>query len=131
MAHEDVPLPLSRLQLAHELLDDYSELLPALAPDELRRLAGEQEVVARLDRERAIDTLPALLPQAQDRERLLALLDRVLADPRVQALRPSAAQRQTLERIRRVLAPSQPPAVAAPAKARPRRPAARRNAAAA
>lgn len=118
MAHEDVPLPLSRLHLAHDLLEDYRALLPALAPAELRRIGGEQEVIARTDRERAIDTLPALLPDAQDRQRVLALLDRVLADKRVQAIRPSAQQRATLERIRAVLAP--PPA---------RRPARRRAAA--
>lgn len=123
MAHEDVPLPLSRLQLAHELRKDYSAFLPELAPAELRRIGGEQAVMARLARDRAIDTLPALLPDAADRERLLALLERVLADQRVQAIRPSAQQQATLERIREVLNP------AVPATARNRRPAKRRVAA--
>jgi hypothetical protein len=86
-----------------------------MAPTDLRRIAGEQEVMARLERDRAIDTLADLLPDAQDRRRLLALLDRVLADERVQAIQPSPAQLRTLERIRNVLDP------AAPAAARTRR----------
>src|SRR4029453_14256775 len=34
MAHRDEPLPLSRLQLAHDLLEEYRELLPAFPLDE-------------------------------------------------------------------------------------------------
>ena len=123
MAHEDVPLPLSRLQLAHELLEDYRDLLPAQPVEVMRRVAGEQGVVARLDRDRSIDTLPALLPDPRDRQRLLALLERVIADQRVQAIQPSMQQQATLERIRNVLIP------AAPEPARNRRPAKRRVAA--
>jgi hypothetical protein len=108
MAHEDVPLPLSRLQLAHDLLDDYRDLLPVQSVDAMRRVVGEQGVVARLDRDRSIDTLPALLPDPRDRQRLLALLERVLADKRVQAIRPTAQQQSTLERIRKVLNPATP-----------------------
>ena len=40
MAHKDEPLPLSRLQLAQELLDDYRDLLPDLPLDEVRRIGG-------------------------------------------------------------------------------------------
>ena len=61
MAHEDEPLPLSRLELAHELLDDYRELLPDLPLDQVRRIAGEQEIIARYEPERAVETLPLLL----------------------------------------------------------------------
>ena len=53
MAHEDGPLPLSRLELAHELLDDYRDLLPELPLDQVRRIAGEQEIIARYEPERA------------------------------------------------------------------------------
>ncbi len=110
LAHEDQPLPLSRLQLAHELLNDYRALLPALPTEALRRIAGEQELLARADPGRAIDTLPALLPAAQDRQRLLELVERVLADRRVQAIRPSARQQTTLARIRAVLDQPRPAA---------------------
>src|SRR4030095_1574794 len=59
LAHRDEPLPLSRLQLAQDLIDDYAELLPELAPDETRRIAGEQEIIARYEPEKAVATLPA------------------------------------------------------------------------
>jgi pimeloyl-ACP methyl ester carboxylesterase len=106
LAHEDRPLPLARVQLAQELLDDYRDLLPDLALDEVRRIGGEQEIIARYERERAIETLPALVPDRADRDRLLKLLERVLADERVQRIRPSPEQAAMLARIRQVLGAS-------------------------
>jgi hypothetical protein len=103
LAHEDRPLPLARVQLAQELLDDYRDLLPDLALDEVRRIGGEQEIIARYEPERAVETLPALLPDRADRDRLLTLLERVLADERVQRIQPSAEQTAMLARIRQVL----------------------------
>jgi hypothetical protein len=103
LAHRDEPLPLSRLQLAQELIDDYRQWLPELAPDEARRIGGEQEIIARYEPERAVEALPLLLSKPRDRDRLLALLERVLADRRVQKIEPSAEQEAMLARIRRVL----------------------------
>ena len=103
LAHRDEPLPLSRLQLAHELLEEYRELLPALTREEARRVGGEQEIIARHEPEKAIESLPALLGRNKDRERLLTLLDRVLADRRVQRIKPIAQQTAMLARIRAVL----------------------------
>ena len=79
MAHKDEPLPLSRLQLAHDLLEEYRDFLPDLPIDEARRIGGEQEIIARYEPEKAVETLPLLLSDANDRDRLLTLLDRVLA----------------------------------------------------
>ena len=103
MAHRDEPLPLTRLQLARELIEEYKDLLPELPPDELRRIGGEQEIIARYEPERAVETLPVLLARRQDRDRLVTLLERVLADKRVQRIQPSAEQTAMLARIRRVL----------------------------
>jgi pimeloyl-ACP methyl ester carboxylesterase len=103
LAHKDEPLPLSRLQLAHELIGEYRDLLPDLAPDEARRIEGEQEIIARYEPDKAVDTLAALLANRKDRERLLSLLERVLTDKRVQRIQPSAEQKAMLARIRRVL----------------------------
>ncbi|GAB3759819.1 DUF3141 domain-containing protein [Ramlibacter monticola] len=103
LGHDDAPLPLSRVELAHDLLEEYRELLPALPRDEARRIGGEQEIIARYAPDQAIETLPALLARKKDRERLLTLLDRVLADRRVQRIRPSAQQVATLARIRALL----------------------------
>jgi len=103
MGRDDEPLPLSRLQLAQDLIEEYRDFLPPLAPDEVRRIGGAQELIARHDRDKAIETLPALLANGEDRERLLTLLERLLADKRVQRIQPSAEQVATLARIRAVL----------------------------
>ena len=93
LAHKDEPLPLSRLQLAQDLIEEYGKFLPELAPDEARRIGGEQEIIARYEPERAVETLSVLLADRKDRARLLTLLDCVLADERVQRIEPSAAQK--------------------------------------
>jgi hypothetical protein len=105
MAHKDVPLPLSRLQLAHDLLAEYREFLPNLPMDQARRIGGEQEIIARYEPDKAVTTLPALLRDPNDRKRLLTFLDRVLADKRVQRIQPTAKQTATLAHIRQVLTP--------------------------
>ncbi len=96
-------MPLSRLQLKQELIADYRELLPAISLDQARRIRGEQEIIVRYEPEKAIETLPVLLGERADRDRLLTLLDRLLADERVQRVKPSAEQLAMLERIRTVL----------------------------
>ena len=103
LANRDEPLPLSRVHLAHDLLEEYRELLPDLPPDQVRRIGGQQEIIVRYEPERAIETLPALLPEPEDRKRLLTLLERVLADERVQLIQPSPEQVAALARIRAVL----------------------------
>lgn len=125
MARDGLPLPLARVRLAHDLLENYRELLPELPPAEVRRIGGAQEVIARHHPDKAVETLPALLSGPQDRQRLLTLLERVLADKRVQTIRPTAAQKEMLARIRAVLEP------AAPHKGRARRAPATRKAVAA
>jgi hypothetical protein len=106
LARKGEPLPLARLQLKQELLKEYAELLPVISPDEARRIRGEQEIVVRYEPERAVTTLPLLLSQRGDRERLLKLLDGLLADPRVQGGKATAEQRAMLARIRAVLRPN-------------------------
>jgi hypothetical protein len=103
LAYKDEPLPLSRLQLAHELIGEYRELLPELTPDTARRVGGEQEIIARYEPERAVETLPVLLADPKDRDRLLTLLERVISDKRVQRIEPTEQQRSMLTRIRGVL----------------------------
>ncbi len=121
LARSDEPLPLSRVQLAREMIDDYRDLLPDLAPDEARRIGGEQEIIARFEPDRAVQTLPLLLDQGQDRRRLITLLERVLADRRMQQVQPSAEQKQTLARIRAVLEAARPAVARARTAARNKR----------
>ena len=96
-------VPLSRLTFRQEMLKDYGDFLPALPVDQLRRIRGEQEIIARYEPEQAIETLPALLANRADRERLLMLFERLLADKRVQKRKPTAEQMAMLGRIRAVL----------------------------
>jgi pimeloyl-ACP methyl ester carboxylesterase len=96
-------LPLSRLELKQELMNDYAAFLPSLPRDKARRVRGAQELIVRRDPEKALATLPELVAQAADRDRLLMLLERLLADARVQGEGPSDEQLAMLTRIRAVL----------------------------
>ena len=103
VARKGEPLPLSQLQTKQELVADYRDLLPAISWDQARRIRGEQEIIVRYEPERAIETLPTLLGERADRDRLLTLLDRLLADERIQRVKPSTEQLAMVERIRTVL----------------------------
>jgi hypothetical protein len=74
-----------------------------MPPDQTRRIRGEQEIIARYEPEQAILTLPNLLTERADRDRLLTLLDKLLADNRVQRSQPTPEQLAMVERIRLVL----------------------------
>jgi hypothetical protein len=96
-------VPLSRLEAKQEMMKDYQEFMPPVALDQWRRVRGEQELIASYEPEQAIATLPALLPQREDRERLLSLLDRLADDVRVRHEGLTADQRSAVERVRGVL----------------------------
>ena len=53
--------------------------------------------------EQAIETLPKLLADPDDRGRLLRLLELIVADVRIQNTNPTAEQLAMLARIRKVL----------------------------
>jgi pimeloyl-ACP methyl ester carboxylesterase len=98
------PLPLHRLQSQKELLEDYRELLPQLAFEARRLIRGEQDIIVRYEPEQALATLPRLLSQPGDRQKMLTLLDTLLADERfLRGFRPTDGQLAVLERIRGVL----------------------------
>lgn len=97
------PLPLSRLELRKELLPDYVDYLPGMSPHDWRRIRGEQEIIARYEPHRAIATLPSLLDDPADRERLVTLLEKLTADRRVHASPATAAQVAMMGRIREAL----------------------------
>ncbi|MES2538373.1 MAG: DUF3141 domain-containing protein [Pseudomonadota bacterium] len=103
LSPKDETLPLSQLVMRKELAATYAGYLPDLPLDQWRRIRGEQEIIARYEPEQAISTLPALLDNRADRERLLTLLDKLMADKRVQMAQPSPEQLAMLDRIRGVL----------------------------
>ncbi|KWR90616.1 DUF3141 domain-containing protein [Cupriavidus sp. IDO] len=98
------PLPLSRLELRKELVSDYAEYLPTLAPDAWRRIRGLQEIIVQRAPDQSIRTLPALLHDPADRERLLTLLDKLSTDEHLLGSQRTPEQAAMLARIRAALA---------------------------
>jgi pimeloyl-ACP methyl ester carboxylesterase len=103
LARRGEPLPLARFALKKELVEEYGDLLPKLAPHEWRRIRGEQEIIVRYEPERALATLPLLLADPADRERLITLARRLLADERVQRTKALPEQVAMLKAIAEVL----------------------------
>jgi hypothetical protein len=103
MSRRGEPLPLARLRMEAELAETYADYFPALPPDQFRRIRGEQEIIARFEPEKAVLTLPVLLADNADRERMLTLLDKLRADERVQNAKPTAEQVAMADRIRAIL----------------------------
>ena len=103
LARKGEPLLLSSLELKEELAAEYRDLLPAVTREEWRRIRGEQEIVARYEPDRAIATLPKLLADPRDRERLRALLERLGSDERIRRTKPTAAQVAMLGELERTI----------------------------
>ncbi len=95
-------IPLERLELVEHLLQS-DPMLAQLPRDEVRRIKAEQAVVAELEPERGLRSLPKLLANPADRRRALEVLDEAVA-----AVKPTAAQGATVDRIRDVLGAGSP-----------------------
>ncbi len=104
LARKGEPLLLSRLQMRQALKADYEALLPAMPPDQWRRIRGEQEIIVRYEPEQALATLPKLLAGQGDRDKLVTLVRRLLADERVQRAKPSTEQLALVQHIGETLA---------------------------
>ncbi len=104
LARKGEPMLLSRLQVKRELMAEYADLLPAMPPDQWRRIRGEQDIVVRYAPAEAMATLPRLLRDEADRVRLVTLVRRLLADERVQRAKPSTEQLAMVESIGHALA---------------------------
>jgi hypothetical protein len=111
LARKGEPLLLSKLQTKREILADYKNLLPAMPPDQWRRVRGEQEIIVRYEPDRALATLPKLLAKPADRERLVTLARKLLGDERMRRATPTDAQVAMVEDLRVTLgtrAPAKP-----------------------
>ncbi len=86
-----------------ELVTDYAELLPELPPEAWRRIRGQQELITLYAPEQALETLPVLLRDKSDRDRLQSLAEKLRADERLLGTTPTAEQAAMLARIRTVL----------------------------
>ena len=103
--------------MKQELISEYRDLLPAMPPDQWRRVRGEQEIIVRYAPDEALATLPGLLRNVDDRKRLVTLVQRLLADERVQRARPSNEQLAMIENIGQTLEVTGGAARRAPAQA--------------
>jgi pimeloyl-ACP methyl ester carboxylesterase len=99
LARRGAPLPLARLALKQELAAEYRDLLPDLAPDEWRRIRGEQDIIVRYQPEQAIASLPRLLSKRGDRDRLVTLVRSLLADERMRRFEPTTEQLAMIESL--------------------------------
>ena len=117
LSHGSKALPLAQLHLKRELGEKFARLLPDAPREEQRRIRGEQEIIVRYERERALETLPLLVRDSADRERLLTLLDAVFTEKNLEQLRPAPEQLSMLETIRAILShPFEVPASGGPPK---------------
>jgi hypothetical protein len=103
LARKGEPLLLSRLQMKQELMVEYKDLLPQMPPDQWRRIRGEQEIIVRYAPDEALATLPELLRDDKDRDRLVSLVRSLLADERVQRAKPSHEQLAMFDNIGKAL----------------------------
>jgi hypothetical protein len=108
LALEGQPMPLERLHVRRELIEEYRDLVPGVKMDEWRRIRGEQDVIVRYEPERALETLPKLMADPAERERVVTLFEKLLADKRIQSIEPTQEQKAMLERLRAVLRPLLP-----------------------
>jgi pimeloyl-ACP methyl ester carboxylesterase len=90
-------IPLARLEMVDRLVRGDKKLsrLPAEA---LRRIKAEQAVIAELEPDRALHSLPKLLADPADRRRALEVLEAVIAE-----VEPTPEQRAMLDRVRAAL----------------------------
>jgi hypothetical protein len=80
-------------------MTEYRDLLPQMPPDQWRRVRGEQEIIVRYEPEKALETLPQLLANPADREKLVTLVQQLIADERLQRSKPSTEQLAMIEHI--------------------------------
>ncbi len=103
LAYRGEPIPLARVALKKELVEQYRDLLPQMTNHEWRRIRGEQEIIVAYEPQLALETLPDLLQLPSDRERLITLIESMINDPRVEQLKKTPQQTAMYERISELL----------------------------
>jgi hypothetical protein len=100
-------IPLDRLQLVERFVRT-DKVLSRLPEDDVRRIKAEQAVIAELEPERGLQSLPKLLADPANRRRALAVLDKAVA-----AVELTPEQQALVERVRSALgAPAAGPRLA-------------------
>jgi hypothetical protein len=93
------PIPLADVEARHAFAVQNLGLLPEIELADLRRVEGEQEIIVRYAPERALETLPALVREPADRQRLLTLIERAAAFQDSRGAWLNDEQRGLLKRI--------------------------------
>lgn len=99
MTTTGVPLPLSSVAARHDFAVQNQALLPNIDLADLRRIEGRQAIIVRHSFERALDLLPALVPGAVERKRLITLAERAAVHRGEKDPWLDLEQRALLERI--------------------------------
>jgi pimeloyl-ACP methyl ester carboxylesterase len=102
------PIPLARVEARHRFAVENLALLPDIELADLRRIEGSQEIVVQLAPARAIATLPLLVREPADRDRLVTLIERAIAFHSEGAPWLREEQRALLGEIREALLAPQP-----------------------
>jgi pimeloyl-ACP methyl ester carboxylesterase len=90
-------IPVARLELVERFIHG-DKVLSKLPADMIRRIRAEQAVVAELEPEHGLQSLPRLLTDPADRRRVLGVLDEAVA-----AVKPTPEQQVMIDRIRNLL----------------------------
>jgi tellurite resistance protein len=86
-------IPIARLELVDRFVRT-DEVLSRLSTEEVRRIKAEQAVVAELEPERGLQSLPKLLSKPSDRRRALEVLDEAVV-----VVELTDAQKTMLDRV--------------------------------
>jgi hypothetical protein len=95
-------IPLQRLELADKFIHS-DKIVSKMSEDELRRIRNEQVVIVEFEPERALESLPVLLDNHADKQKLLLILERAKAE-----IELNEKQTAILERIHKVLGSPSP-----------------------
>ena len=104
LVNRGAPFPLEQVHLKRELAEKFARYLPHTTPEEQRRIRGLQDLIVEQDRRGALKSLPMLLSDKADRERLRTLLELVMTETALKQLKLVPRQLKTLRQIRLALA---------------------------
>jgi hypothetical protein len=114
LQRDGAKVPLSRLELRNDLAKAYAAYFPEVDAHAWHLIRGRQDIIVHHAAARALETLPDLLAQGDDRARTVELIDKLASDPRLADENALGVQLAVLARIRAVLAEGR--ALPAPAK---------------
>ncbi|MEM9101691.1 MAG: DUF3141 domain-containing protein [Pseudomonadota bacterium] len=71
----DMPVLGDGLKIKKSFMNAYTHLIPALSMEERNKIRGLQNIIIKHDKEKAIQTLPNLLKNIEDRDKLMSFIN--------------------------------------------------------